>query len=314
MQEADTNHEIKYSIVIPHYNSDGALARLLDSIPIRRDIRIIVVDDMTDDGSFDRISGNAKYTHVVFERLDKKRYAGGARNQGLSLATGKWVLFADADDYFASDAFEKLDRHSAASEDIVIFKAQAVMEQTKLRSRRNDNNLFFHLMGGVVGALGNVSPCAKLFDRQFLENNHLKFNEVIMSDDVFFGRTAALAAEKIKFIDCVVYTVTESDDSLSKQFSEKHIIARLVEHRKSVEEIKRSRRVNMVVFSFFLGNYVGFCNYKGTSKEYKAELRNLRRVLGIYVISSIAGSLFKWLYTTASWGFSLKTRRRACLS
>jgi len=47
---------IYYSFVIPHYNTPDLLQRLIDSIPQREDIEVIVVDDNSDDDKKARVS------------------------------------------------------------------------------------------------------------------------------------------------------------------------------------------------------------------------------------------------------------------
>lgn len=38
----------RYSIIVPHYNNPKLLQRLLDTIPVRSDLEIVVVDDNSD--------------------------------------------------------------------------------------------------------------------------------------------------------------------------------------------------------------------------------------------------------------------------
>lgn len=94
---------IKYSIVIPNYNSSKWLKRCLDSIleQTYKNYEIIIVDDMSTDDSIETI--NAYYhifaPKIMFIRLSKKRYNGGTRNVGVENATGDYILFLDCDDW-----------------------------------------------------------------------------------------------------------------------------------------------------------------------------------------------------------------------
>ena len=78
---------VNYSIIIPHRGAPELLQRLLDSIPQRPDVQVIVIDDP--DG----------------------RGGGYARNQALPQATGRWLLFADADDFYAEGFLDVLDAY-----------------------------------------------------------------------------------------------------------------------------------------------------------------------------------------------------------
>lgn len=102
---------IKYSIIIPHKNSPDLLKRCLESIPDRTDIQVVVVDDNSSSAIIDWNLERANFKGNVELVLTKEGLgAGFARNKGLTYIKGKWVLFADADDYYQSHTFDVLDR------------------------------------------------------------------------------------------------------------------------------------------------------------------------------------------------------------
>ena len=102
-----------FSIIIPHKNIPSLLQRCLDSIPMRDDLQIIIVDDNSDPkkvdfGNFPGL--NDARCHVIFTKEGKG--AGYARNIALNIAASKWVLFADADDFYSTDILnEFLDKY-----------------------------------------------------------------------------------------------------------------------------------------------------------------------------------------------------------
>lgn len=88
---------MKYSIIIPHFNDFKSLERLLNSIPSRDDIEIIVIDDKsTDEYDLDSIKSKC----IFLNNETPIKSAGTCRNIGLKIAKGKWLLFADSDDVF----------------------------------------------------------------------------------------------------------------------------------------------------------------------------------------------------------------------
>lgn len=92
---------ILYSIIIPHYNVPELLQRCLNSIPNLPSFQIIIVDDCSDGKIVDfRCFPGMERENVKCIFLKEKHGAGFARNLGLRYACGKWVLFADADDFF----------------------------------------------------------------------------------------------------------------------------------------------------------------------------------------------------------------------
>lgn len=100
---------IKFSIIIPNYNSEHHIIKLLDSIKAQtfRDYEVIIVDDMSTDNSpsiiENYIAGNELQDKFYFTQLTKKRYNGGTRNYGVDMADGDYILFADCDDWFTSN-------------------------------------------------------------------------------------------------------------------------------------------------------------------------------------------------------------------
>jgi glycosyltransferase involved in cell wall biosynthesis len=93
------------SIIIPCYNAERWIARCLDSVTGQTypALEIIVVSDGSTDGS-DRIVRQfvSRDPRVRYVRQENQGVS-AARNRGLSMATGEWVCFVDADDYVNRD-------------------------------------------------------------------------------------------------------------------------------------------------------------------------------------------------------------------
>jgi len=98
---------VKFSIIIPNYNSENTIRKCLDSILSQtfKNYEVIIVDDMSTDNSIDII----KEYHKKFPLgqlktfiLTKKAYNGGTRNIGVSKTIGEYILFLDCDDWIYS--------------------------------------------------------------------------------------------------------------------------------------------------------------------------------------------------------------------
>ena len=103
-----------YTIIIPHKNCPDLLKRCVDSIPVRDDVQIIVVDDNSDEDK--KPSIERKGMEVVLLDASSSKGAGRARNVGLKHAKGKWLLFADADDYYTDNLSKFLDKEKIRRE------------------------------------------------------------------------------------------------------------------------------------------------------------------------------------------------------
>ncbi len=210
----------KYSIIIPHFTKKGTilLDRAIASIPKQEDIEIIVVDN-----SFTPINSDL-YKSIPSVKIyysDNSRGAGGARNVGLSVAQGKWLLFMDADDYFTPNAFESFDRYFSSDNDIVFFKPTSLYPETGELADRHYvfcDEIDQYLITGNEYDLRYREfdvPWAKMFRRKFVIDNNILFDEVPASNDVMFSLKTGIAAKKIAASKDTVYCVTVTKGSIT---------------------------------------------------------------------------------------------------
>ena len=89
------------SIIIPVYNRADLILKCLNSIPDRTDTEIIVVDDGSTDNTWEVISKIDRIKAIHQENAGP----GMARNTGLDIAQGDYIMFVDSDDYIYPDVF-----------------------------------------------------------------------------------------------------------------------------------------------------------------------------------------------------------------
>jgi glycosyltransferase involved in cell wall biosynthesis len=116
-----------FSIIIPHYDIPDLLMRCLKSIPVSEDIQVIVVDDNSADAdTYLDTYPELSRPYLEFIRTKTGGGAGYARNVGLEHAKGKWLLFADADDFYVDDMYDIISMHVKSDADVIYFQKQAV--------------------------------------------------------------------------------------------------------------------------------------------------------------------------------------------
>ena len=100
------------SVIVPVYNVEKYLEKCLDSITRQtyENLEIILVDDGSTDDSGRMIDEYKKGTKDKRIRIIHKKNGGlsSARNAGLELMKGEWVVFVDSDDYISRDFVETL--------------------------------------------------------------------------------------------------------------------------------------------------------------------------------------------------------------
>ena len=114
---------MKYSVIIPVYNSEKTIKRCIESITSqkRNDVEIIIIND----GSTDMSEGFCKklqneYNNIVYIRKENGGVS-SARNSGLSVAKGKYIMFVDSDDYVDDKCFEIFDNYTKSDADYYQF-------------------------------------------------------------------------------------------------------------------------------------------------------------------------------------------------
>lgn len=213
---------VNISIVIPHKQSVETLSRLIKSIPRREDIEIIVSDNSDEDISNTLLSLGRD---IILLNTESSRFAGGARNDGVKAVNGKWIIFADADDFFAEGAFTIFDKYIDTDFDIIYFGCDSVYDDTLAPSDRHlgINSLLSKVKNGIrpeiEARLYVVAPWAKMIKAEFVKKNEFRFDEVIAANDVYFSTLTGINAKTI-FIDLSkVYVVTTRKGSLSNRWN-----------------------------------------------------------------------------------------------
>ena len=212
-----------FSVIIPHHNIPQLLQRCLDSIPDTPEVQVIVVDDNSSDVKvdFEHFPGlERKNTTCIFDK--EGGGAGHARNIGLSQADGKWLVFADADDFFAADAFDILDRHKDDPQDVILFKADSVDSDDYSPSDRHltlNEAVDAALHGSwpiKKAVIHRPVPWCKMFRRDHIKEHDIRFDETRASNDVMFVVKATCWAkdDAVAVSTDVLYTVTTRTNSL----------------------------------------------------------------------------------------------------
>lgn len=126
--------KIKISVVIPVFNAEFFLQRCVDSILSQsyQNFELILVDDGSKDMSgamCDNIASQDSRVRVIHQ---KNAGAGAARNVGISVANGEYIVFVDSDDTIRQGYLNSLAQHD---EDVVFVNVDNINGHGKLVKR-----------------------------------------------------------------------------------------------------------------------------------------------------------------------------------
>ena len=142
-------------------------------------------------------------------------------------AKGKWVLFADADDYFTIHLKNLLIDNIESDADIIYFNTDSRDENGKqtyrhlrysklvydfLNDNKKENALKYYF----------TPPWAKMIKRDLIVQNNIKFDEIVASNDVIFSMKTAFFAKNIEACKDALYMITLSKGSVTQIISKAH--------------------------------------------------------------------------------------------
>lgn len=96
----------KFSVIIPAFNAAYSIARAIDSViaQIYQPHEIIIIDDGSGDNTKHIVSQYS--TDIVKYYYQKNNGVSSARNEGVAMASGDWITFLDADDWYYNDRLQ----------------------------------------------------------------------------------------------------------------------------------------------------------------------------------------------------------------
>lgn len=122
----------KVSVVLPAYNAQQYIGRMLDSIynQTYNNIECIVVNDGSTDGTekiLEQYINIFKKKGMILKILrQENKGQAAAMNLGLKQITGEYFIWADSDDFFELDAFEIMVDCLEKNKDIDLVRGNAI--------------------------------------------------------------------------------------------------------------------------------------------------------------------------------------------
>lgn len=218
------------TVIVPIYNAGKSLNLCLQSLASQshQSIEFLLIDDGSSDSS-----ANICTTYTLRDNRFRYFYKdnGGvssARNYGLSLASGKFIAFVDADDTVHSDMF-LLMAEQIQSVDLVIcgyllnsLAVHKMQLESKEVTQLNAENALERI---ITDPKVQGFVCNKLFKADLIASNQLSFNtNVHICEDLLFCVRYVLYCNTVKYMTTPFYDYRINiDGAMSQSFNSRHL-------------------------------------------------------------------------------------------
>ena len=201
--------QINYSFIIPHKNCPDLLQRCVDSIPERDDVQVIVVDDNSDEGKKPALKEH-KNMQVILLDASQSKGAGRARNVGLKHAEGKWLLFADADDYYTDYLSSLLERYVDDEQTDIVYLNACMFDEKEVITTYKTDRLIEDYLNGKRNAEMELrynlwTPWSRMVKSEIVSKNNLQYDELPATNDKMFCLYCSFFSKNISVENNVVY-------------------------------------------------------------------------------------------------------------
>ena len=201
------------SIIIPIYNGAADISRCLDSIYSQglddKQFEVICIDDCSPDPSSVAAIENYKFqgghpSNLILVKHEVNKRQGGARNTGIRIAKGEWILFIDHDDFFISQSVVTIMNAAKDNEqlDFIMFDYVTGNGTSEMGSS-NYFGLNERIMSGSEFLQVQPVPWCPwcyLYHREFLHNSGCLFAENVIFEDTDFVLKITSKAKKARFL------------------------------------------------------------------------------------------------------------------
>lgn len=298
----------RFSIIMPVYRVEQYIKKAVSSVLSQcfHDYEVLIIDDGSDDGSISVVQSMIR-SHSNF-RICRKENGGlaSARNLGLALASGEYILFLDSDDWFMEDFFNKLDALLQRTHpDILYFNGVKDIESGTelLRSIRLEANFLTGLeyMDICIRKKEWISVVwLGAYRRSFLQEHHIRFAEGFIHEDDNFSIQCLQSAKRILYLDEKWYHYRIRADSIMKS---KNAVQDYEGFLTATETSARALKENLVSegLQWLVGRYMMSCvkylfqlpeeRIDAEKKHIETLINNLQESIQIPFLSRLQGLL-----------------------
>ncbi len=287
----------KITVIVPVYNVENYVREALESVinQTYQNLEVIVIDDESKDSSGKICDEYAKKDSRITVVHQKNKGLSGARNTGLDLATGKYIMFLDSDDKFELDACENFyNEIEKTNADYVVGNyiyidddgtkwEKPVFDQEKYKefklSIEDYKNSFFIM---------NSTVWNKIFRKSFLDELKIKFVERVPAEDAIFTTYCFIKSSNVYYMPKIMYNYRmRYTDSISNSCSKDYFMGINKAYKIIYENFKENDRLDF--YRFFYAKSMNYILYKfidSTRLTLEERIEVLDKMKWFYMLSN----------------------------
>lgn len=261
---------MKLSVILPVYNVEKYIHKCVESLYAQclneNDFEIIVVNDGTPDNSIEKLKYFEQDHANIIILNQENRGVSIARNNGLKMAKGQYVLFIDPDDLLIPDSLPLLLSKAIENELDILVGGYLRMDEKKT-DIISTKEIFCNSEEKIMEGIDYFIDCynqnegfvwRNLYRRDFLDRNNILFSsQVSFMEDSLFVITALTNAKRVSFSPISFYIYVQHENSamatmnVSKLYSLNTVISELWKFRKKNISNEYTDKVCDCLFSSF---------------------------------------------------------------
>lgn len=260
----------EFSIIVPIYNVEKYLKICVDSIMKQsfKDFEVILVDDGSPDrcgimcDSYGAADVRVKVIHKTNGGLSS------ARNAGLDIATGKYVIFIDSDDFWDDNtALENIHKNLMETQsDILVFPAKRYYEDNNIftytlnikvdRQKIINNDVNQAISYMIENNIYRAAAWNKIVKKSIIDSNHMRFKEGYLSEDMDWCGNLLLYCSRFDFYETPFYVYRQQrKGSITSGRTEKIVSDKIFMCKKGYQQ---AISLNDRVRANLLGSYYAY--------------------------------------------------------
>lgn len=278
------------SVIVPIYKVEAYIEKCLTSIMAQtyERLEVILVDDGSPDQSMEKAKRLTKKDNRYIYIYKENGGSSSARNAGLDVATGEYVVFVDSDDFLFEDSIERL-YHAIR----LLDKKLAIADFCRFKEGRfsfphsqsigvtmfDSATVLDKMNHSLFNYMNFTSSCGKIFKRELFDD--IRFPLGKTCEDSFILWKLYLKAEQLIYFEHPLYVYRDTPNSVMNSYnlSQLDSIEALEEKIQKMEELGYPLQSTLVFYRDHLQWHIGMLEKMGFEQEKEALCSKLEKLV-----------------------------------